>query len=91
MDPKVEERLVQLEAKIEDNNVILHKLYRVQRNAMIFRAVYWVFIILLSVGAFYFVQPLLDQFKGVYDFGGSADANTFRDLINQYKGTTTDS
>lgn len=89
MDPKVEERLVQLEAKIEDNNVVLHKLYRMQRSAMIFRVVYWTLIILLSVGAFYFAQPLLDQFKGVYDFGDSADANTFKELINQYKGAAT--
>ncbi len=87
MDPAFEERLAKLEAKIEDNNAMLHKLYRAQRNGLIVRIVYWTFIILLSVGAFYFVQPFLDQFKGVYDFQNNADTTVFKDLINQYKGT----
>lgn len=56
-----------LEEQLElsrENNAILKKIRRVQKNSQIFRIVYWFIIIGISVGAFYFIQPYLESLVG---------------------------
>ena len=60
------------------NNEILHKLYKFQRFNQMIRVAYWVIIILVAVGAFYFVQPFLDQLSGFYGLDSS-------DIMNMLK------
>ncbi len=49
-----------------ENNLILHKQQRAARWSTAFRVVYWVFIIGASLGAYYLIQPYVDQIKGLY-------------------------
>jgi len=61
----------------EENNKILRSMRRSQRLASIARGIYWVIIIGSAVGAFYLLQPYIDQVKNVY-----SGAN---DVINGFK------
>ena len=58
------------------------------RMSSIVRAVYWIFIIGTAFGAYYFLQPYIDQLKGIYGEAGDA-LNNFRqinqqDLLNKH-------
>ncbi len=50
----------------KENNEILHSMKRHQRWASIFRAVYWLIIIGVSLGAYYFIQPYLESIMEAY-------------------------
>ena len=50
----------------EENNKILKSMRRAGRLATVFRVFYWLVIIGLGFGAYYFIEPYVDQFKTVY-------------------------
>jgi hypothetical protein len=66
MDQKLDERLAEIEKKLEQNHAILVRIRRVQRNSHIFRLVYWLVIIGLALGAFYYIEPYLRQITQIY-------------------------
>ena len=73
MDPDEEPRLLKKTlALAEESNTMVRKLYRAMRWERLFRFFYCVVIIAISLGAYYFVQPYIDQFRGVISGGGSA-------------------
>jgi hypothetical protein len=51
----------------EENNDLLRKMYRKQRTGMIIKTLYWVAIIALSLGAYYFIQPYVDLMGNLYN------------------------
>lgn len=55
-----------IERLVQENNELLHKLYRSQVRGRILRTLYWVAIIILALVAFYFIQPYVEQVQGVY-------------------------
>jgi hypothetical protein len=67
MSPEEREMLEKSLALAEENNKILHSMKRGQRWASIMRVVYWVFIIGSAVGAFYLIQPYIDEVKSMYE------------------------
>ena len=71
MSPEERELLEKSVSLAEENNKILHSMRRSQRWGSIARAIYWVFIIGSAVGAFYLLQPYIDQLKSVYSGAGS--------------------
>jgi hypothetical protein len=50
----------------KENNKLLRSLRRAQRWAMFMRLVYWVLIIGITLGAYYYIQPYFDQIIGTY-------------------------
>lgn len=56
----------------KENNELLLKLYKVQRFAQITRIIYWVVIVGVAVGAFYFIQPFFNTLLGVYGVDSSS-------------------
>ncbi len=50
----------------EENNAILKKMQRVARWGRLIRISYWTIIIAASVGAFYYIQPYVDQLMQLY-------------------------
>jgi len=77
MSPEERELLNRSVSLAEENNKMLHSMKRSQRMASIMRAVYWIFIIGSAVGAYYFIQPYVDQIKDVYTGAGEA-LNNFK-------------
>lgn len=50
----------------KDNNRILRSIQRRDRMAMIMRIVYWLFILGIAAGAYYYVQPYIDKLMQTY-------------------------
>ena len=50
----------------KENNKLLLKIHGILRLNQIMRIAYWVIIILIAVGAFYFIQPFMDGILSVY-------------------------
>jgi hypothetical protein len=66
MTPEERELLNRSVLLAEDNNKILHSMKRSMFWARVMSVLYWILIIGISVGAFYFVQPYLDQVMKTY-------------------------
>ncbi len=87
MDQDTEKRLENIEKMVMDNHRMLKKLRRAQIYASIWRTIYWAVIIGSAIGAYYYLQPYIEQYKTLYDkignqaqsvsnFFGSGQTNT---------------
>ncbi len=65
MDP-MDKKINELLKVTEENNIMLRKMKRSMRIATIMRVVYWVIVIGVAVGAYYFIQPYIEQAQDVY-------------------------
>ncbi len=77
MSPEERELLNKCVGLAEENNKILHSMKRSMYWASITRAIYWIFIIGSAVGAFYILQPYIDQLTSIYSGAG--------DVLNNFK------
>lgn len=75
------QKLQILEQKIDSQNEVIKKVYKVQKIGMYTRYGYWAFFILLSLGAFYFISPFMTSLKDLY--GGNADILNILDSMSQ--------
>ncbi|MEK7578968.1 MAG: hypothetical protein AAB460_00320 [Patescibacteria group bacterium] len=66
MTPEERKMLEETLALSRENNIVLKKLRRGALWGRAMHLLYWVVIIGTTVGAFYFLQPLLDQFGSIY-------------------------
>lgn len=81
MSPEEKELLKRSVELGEENNNILRSLQRSMRLARIMSILYWVFIIGSAVGAFYLIQPYIEDLMSVY--GGAGDVfKNFQGLSN---------
>ncbi|MFZ3011889.1 MAG: hypothetical protein WA060_02760 [Minisyncoccia bacterium] len=71
MDPEGRRLLEETYRLVEDNNKTLHDIKRSMMWSRVMRVIYWVFIIGSAVGAFYLLQPYIDQVKDLYS--GASD------------------
>ena len=61
---------------VEADHKMIKSTYRRVRLASTFNVIKWVVIIGFSVGAFYYVQPLLESVLGTYtSLGGASSSN----------------
>ena len=72
MDSESRQILENTRKLVEDNNRMLKQINRRQRWASFFQAVYWLIIISLGIGTFYFLQPYVDQVRGFINNSGQA-------------------
>ncbi len=88
MDIQLQEKLNAIDAKLSEIDETVAKIRKTQKMQANVRAAYWIFLILLGLGAFYFVQPFIDQLKDAYGFGGgnSNNSQNIDELIQQFKG-----
>lgn len=84
MSPEETELLNKAVELSEDNNKMLHSMRRSQRIASFFRVIYWLFIIGSAVGAYYFIQPYVDQLMEVYG-GAKSNLNSVNSLLKNVK------
>jgi hypothetical protein len=76
MDPESKKLLEETFRLAQDNNDMLRSMKRSLFWSRIMRTIYWVFIIGSAVGAFYLLQPYIDQVKEMYD-GASGILDSF--------------
>jgi hypothetical protein len=88
MDPREQAMLEEALRLSRENNEYLRKLYRGYRWSWLFRTAYWIVIIGVAIGAFYFIQPIIERFFDAAQqlndgFTSSRDAvRSFRDFVN---------
>lgn len=63
MNPEERQLLIQTHRLVEENNELLRKMRRSALVGRIFRVLYWVIVIGLSVGAYYFIQPYVENLQ----------------------------
>jgi len=83
MTPEERSLLQRIANTVEENNEMLHSIRRVQKWATIWRAVYWTVIIGSAIGAYWIIQPYIDQLLGVYS-GAQSNLDTVRGFLNSY-------
>lgn len=67
MDEGLENEIKEIKELTEENNKMLHSIQRRARWTIVMRLMYWIFIVGASIGAFYFIQPYLNQLNDTYD------------------------
>ena len=82
MTPEERQILIQTHRMVEENSKLLRKMHRAALFGRIFHIMYWVIIIGLSVGAYYFVQPYVEQVQDVYG-GLKGDVENVRGAASQ--------
>jgi hypothetical protein len=66
VDPESKKLLEETFSLAQDNNKILHAMRRSMRWANVMTTIYWLLIIGTAVGAFYFLQPYINQVVKTY-------------------------
>jgi len=54
----------------EENNKMLHKVRGVQKRQVLFSVLKWIIIIGITVGAFYFLEPYVQQLQSLIEKTG---------------------
>lgn len=83
MDPELDKRLKAIEYKLNENQHILKRIRRVQRNSGLLRLFYWLVIIGIAFGSFYYIAPYLKQIREAYgQFNNGTIKFNFPELNN---------
>jgi TRAP-type C4-dicarboxylate transport system permease small subunit len=86
MDPRDSRTLQKILELTEENNHLLKKMRRSQALGRFMTILYWVIIIGITAGAFYFVQPYIDRIVEAYTTVTNTAQQT-KDTLNQLKGS----
>ena len=87
MSPDERKLLERAVALSEENNDILRSMRRSMRLGNLMSLLYWVFIIGSAIGAYYLIQPYINQIAGGYD-GAKTSLVDLKSLLNTYKQTS---
>ena len=74
--PEENKKLEEVYELVKENNSMLKKVRRVQKNAMLIRVLYWFVIVAIALGAFYYIKPYMENLISVY----TNTADTFNNL-----------
>lgn len=85
MEQEDRERLKQVLALAERNNRILKKLYGAMRWGRVLKIIYWIVIVGVAVGAFYFLQPVFQSVSDTYR-GLDQQVEGIREIFNGVTG-----
>ena len=66
MDQETNDRLTRIEKMVSDNNRMLSKMRRAQKNAAFMRVVWGIIVIGLIIWAYQFIKPYLAQIESAY-------------------------
>lgn len=69
MDPEIKRKLDILTAKVDENHRLIKKIRNRQRTAAMIKVIYWVLIIGIALGAYYYVKPLYESLVNAYTQG----------------------
>lgn len=75
MDPESKRLLEETFELAKENNEMLQSMKRSMQMARVMSILYWVFIIGSAVGAYYFIQPYVEQVTNIYSGAGDVLKN----------------
>jgi hypothetical protein len=80
---ELNEKIDKLTALSEENQRMIRNLYQRARMATVFIFIKWFIIIGITVGSFYYIQPLIENMVNIY--GGLSGGGSGTDLFNLIK------
>ena len=80
MTPEEKEMLEKTYVLSQENNEMLKKIKGSQKMSNIMRWIYWIVIIVLSIGSFSLIQPYINSLQSV-----TGDTSSLSQILNQYK------
>ena len=83
MTPEERSLLERTLSLTQENNTLLRKIRNSARISSIMRLFYWLIILGLSFGSYYFIQPYLDQLRQIYS-GVNDGINTVKSAQSQF-------
>jgi len=92
-DPQIKEILRDIQEKTQENNDLLKKMHRSQIWGRVFRIIYWVIIIGVAIGAYYFIEPYITAVWNTYQSistgvdsiqQATAEGSTFESLFKNF-------
>ncbi|MBP6854868.1 MAG: hypothetical protein KBD26_03010 [Candidatus Pacebacteria bacterium] len=66
MTPEESKKLDEVYELTRENHAMLKKVRRVQKNTMTMRVIYWLIIVAMAFGAFYYIKPYVESLVSVY-------------------------
>ena len=72
MDIEVKQLLEENLRLSKENNELLLKVYNIQKWGQIIRISYYVILVLVALGALYFIKPFVSDFLNIYGIDPSA-------------------
>ncbi len=82
MDPEDKNTLRKVLELEQKNNKMLNSIQKSMFWSKVFRAIYWVIIVAVSIGAYYYIQPYIDQAISAYG-GFKGDVMNMKNLFNK--------
>lgn len=64
----------------KENKRMLDKIYKFHKRQMAFKVLYWIALVALGLGAYYYAKPYIDNIHDAYNSIGA----TFSDLKNTF-------
>ena len=64
---EIKEQLAEVTKLTRQNNKIMRKIERSARIGLIFRTLYWILIIGSMLGAYYYMQPYIEDINSIYE------------------------
>ena len=86
MNPNEKELLEKTYEMSKENNNILRGIRNSNRWSAVFKVFYWLVIVGISVGAFYYIQPYIEIANKAYD-SIQGDLSKVKSVINTIPGT----
>ena len=68
----------------EENNEMLKKLRRTQKFGLVIKILYWALVLGVAVGAYYFIQPFVDQIGSTYN-GLQSNIDNATNIIENFR------
>lgn len=79
---EIDKKIDALTSLVEENQMMIRNLYQRARMATVFIFIKWFIIIGITVGSFYYIQPLINNLIGIYS---GISGGTGTDLFNLIK------
>ena len=87
MTPEEKSLLISTNKMAIENNKILRSLRRSNRVSAVFRIFYWILILAVSVGSFYFIEPYMKMLPNVIG-AVQGDVSSANAAMQQLKSIT---
>ena len=85
MDPEIKEMLKVNIELTKENHELLRKIRRVQKWQQTTKTIYWVVIILIAFGAYYYVKPYIGKIDSLYQ-SAAKNLQEFESIGKSFSG-----
>lgn len=86
MGPEDKALFIELKKQLDENTVMLKKILKQNQIALWSKFAYWGFIILLTVGAFTLIKPILGTLGDIYTPDKIGDLGTIGKVKAEFQG-----